>query len=227
MIDALREPAMDTDNDLTWISQGIWQTRDGYIARAWMRSSSRYLGKYPTLEQAKAARATALMLVRTSDSMQTIMKRFAANPQRIDRPPTEAQLANAAEARLGFLKEQLNPDNPDAWTNIRKLLAYNPDTGAISRRHAPKELFLTLRAYNRWRNAAEHLHVAEDISARRRPDEPRRFLRLLDGNLRLPAERIAWGLGTGDITTADIGFVDGDAENLRLSNLFPITLDTD
>lgn len=210
------------------IKPGIFQTDTGYKAYMHLNGDHYYIGMYPTVEHAQAAREAAKRALRSGERPCKLVQRFAKHPGRLDPVAvlTPNQQIDADYARANLLRAQLDPDDPAAWANIRQLIKYNPETGVISRRPGPEHLFLSQRAHRRYMVDATNRYVDEDMTARRIPSEPRRFVRLL-GNLRIPAERIAWALGTGDTTTRCIGFHDGNAENLRLDNLYPIPLDTE
>lgn len=210
------------------VKPGIFRVDNGYKTYFNVGRKNAYLGLYPILEYAQAAREAAKRALRSGERPAKLEQRFAQHPRRLDPVAvlTPSRQIDADYARANLLHAQLDPDDPAAWSNLRQLMKYNPNTGVISRLPGPEHLFLSQRAHRRYLVDATARHIDEDMTARRIPSEPRRFVRLL-GNLRIPAERIAWAIGTGDTTTRRIGFHDGNAENLRLANLYPIPLDTE
>lgn len=181
-------------------------TTPAHRARLWINKHRIALGTYSTAAAAADAHRTAVAMRAAGRSAAEIAAAFAAAASTLT---ASTQAEHAAK---------LDPKrSAKAFERLAQLYAYDPGTGAFSRRlDAPSHLFFSSRHHTAWltdtRNPTQH----------RTANSKRLYVRPING-VRVCATRLAWVLATGDTAATRFRYRDGDPTNLRLAN---ITLDT-
>ena len=99
--------------------------------------------------------------------------------------------------------------NPLSFDEVNRVLAYDAETG----------VFTWKVDVARNVKAGDKAGCAKGARLSKKTGKMHRYVYIRIGNIDSPAARIAWLLHHGEFPKGNLQFVDGDTENLRISNL--------